>query len=110
MPFDPLLADRVRVQLSGLAGLTEKKMFGGLGFLMNGHMCCGIWQESLIARVGPNSYQECLDLPGAGEFDITGRPMTGWIMVAPNGVVTDDDLANWIDRCVDFVKTLPPKD
>jgi hypothetical protein len=84
-------------------------MFGGIGFLLNGNIWVGVWKESLIARVGPERYQEALRESFVGEFDITGRAMTGWVKVAPEGVEDDDQLQEWIGRAMKFVRTLPAK-
>ncbi len=109
MAYDSQLADRVR-PLMLVLGCQEKKMFGGLGFLLNGHMCVGVWKNSLIARVGPEEYDAALSRPGAKEFDITGRAMRGWVMVEDQGLQTDDDLQRWVQRAIDFVLSLPAKD
>jgi TfoX/Sxy family transcriptional regulator of competence genes len=84
-------------------------MFGGLAVLLNGNMFVGVWQTSLIARVGPDAYQEAISKPHAKEFDVTGRPMTGWIMVDPEGVDSDDQLKDWIEQAWKFVSKLPAK-
>lgn len=109
MAFDQLLAERIRTLLKRRRGFTEMKLFGGIGFLLHGHMCIGIWKNSLIARVGPDAYKSSLSEFGAREFDITGRPMTGWVMIDAEGIATPADLRAWIDLAVRFVKTLPPK-
>ena len=89
--------------------IKEKKMFGGLGFLLNGNMLVGVWKDSLIVRVGPDAYENALREPHVKDFDITGKPMKGWIMVEPDGVEKEDQLKNWIERAEKFVKTLPEK-
>jgi TfoX/Sxy family transcriptional regulator of competence genes len=109
MPYSESLARRVRDALQSTRGCSEKKMFGGVGFLLHGHMCVGIWQNSLIVRVGPDAYAEALAQPHVSEFDITGRPMKGWAMVEPDGLERDEQLRVWIDRSLAFVKKLPPK-
>jgi hypothetical protein len=109
MPYDRPTADRIREALAGKRGITEKVMFGGLGFLLRDHMLVGLWREFLIVRIGPDGYEDALAEPFVKEFDITGRPMTGWIMVHPDGFDEDADLRQWIDRAIAFVKTLPPK-
>lgn len=110
MPYDPKTAARVRALLARREGLAEKTMFGGLGFLLNGNLCCGVWRESLILRVGPDAYEESLAHPFAREFDITGRPMRGWVMVESRGYEHDDDLKEWIEAAVRFAGSLPAKD
>ncbi len=84
-------------------------MFGGVGFLLNGNMCVGVWKDSLIARVGPDQYTDALQRPFAGEFDITGRAMKGWVLIAPEGVDADDQLTDWIQLALAFARTLPAK-
>lgn len=109
MPYDEETADRVRPLMRRRKGFSEKKMFGGVGFLLHGNMCCGVWKEFLILRIGATDYEAALQEPFTKVFDITGRPMTGWVMVAPDGFGDDVNLKNWIDRAVQFVRTLPAK-
>lgn len=109
MAYSESLADRIRQALSGRKGMAEKKMFGGLGFLLNGNMCVGVWKTSLIVRIDSETYESALRQPHAAEFDITGRPMRGWIMVADEGLKRDAQLARWIEQAVAFVSRLPPK-
>ena len=109
MPCDENLALRVTAALGDLPGLTEKKMFGGVGYLLNGNMACGIYKEYLIVRVGPDAHQDALAKPHTKIFDITGRPMTGWVMVAPEGVTDERSLASWVQQGMDFASSLPPK-
>ncbi len=109
MAYDESLADRLRVYLRQRDGFVEKKMFGGLGFLLNGNMCVGVWKDALIVRVGQDSYAAALGEPTAREFDITGRPMRGWVMVGPEGVDHLLELARWVERAIAFVETLPAK-
>ena len=109
MSYSEALAERIRRRLARRRNVEEKKMFGGIGFLLNGNMCVGVWKDSLIARVGPEQYEEALQEPFVGEFDITGRAMTGWVLIAPEGIEDDDQLQEWIERAVKFSSTLPPK-
>lgn len=109
MGYDEQLAARTRPLISRRRGFSEKKMFGGLGFLLDGHICVGVWKESLIVRVGPDQYEQALREFAVREFDITGRPMTGWVLVAPEALADPDDLRGWVRRGIDFVRTLPPK-
>ena len=109
MPYDDGLAHRVREALDGRTDPEELEMFGGLGFTIDGNMCCGVIEDSLVARVGPDAYDESLDEPHARPFDFTGREMSGWVFVDPPGLSSDDDLEAWIDRSLVFVETLPPK-
>ena len=109
MAYSESLARRVRHVLAPHRGISEKKMFGGLAFLMNGNMCVGIWKSSLIVRLGAEQAAAALAAPNVVEFDITGRPMKGWNMVEPDGLETDEQLAGWIQRAVEFVLTLAKK-
>jgi len=109
MAYDENLATRMRAILEGTSGLTEKKMFGGIGFMIQGNMACGVIQKDLIVRVGSESYEEDLKEPHVRVFDMTGRPMTGWITVSPEGTREQADLQAWVLRGVDFAKSLPPK-
>lgn len=90
-------------------GLVEKKMFGGVGFLLAGNMACGVHTDGLIVRVGPNAYAAALTRPHAAPFDMTGRPMTGWVRIAAAGCADDAVLREWVEQAVHFVLTLPPK-
>ena len=110
MPFSESLAARTRDALAREPGITEKKMFGGLSFLLHGKLLVGVFKDSLIARVGPERAKTALKKPHVGVFDITGRPMKGWVLVEPEGVKDDDQLAGWIDWAYKFVKTLPAKE
>ena len=109
MAYSESLAARIRQLVASRRGMTEKKMFGGIGFLLHGNMCVGIWKSSLIVRLGAEEAEAARSEPYVGEFDITGRPMKGWLMVEPEGVETDEQLAGWVERCVEFVRTLPRK-
>ena len=109
MAYSRALADRVRYVLINERGITEKKMFGGGGFLHRGNMLVGIWQASLIVRLGPDQAAAALKEPNVREFDVTGRPMRGWVMVEPDGLERDDVLAAWIAKALAFVETLPAK-
>ena len=109
MAYDEDLAERIRRSMSRRRGIAEKKMFGGIGFLLGGNLCVGVWKDSLIARIGPEQYEDALRQPFVGEFDITGRAMKGWVLIAPNGIEDDDQLAEWIQRSAKFVGKLPAK-
>jgi hypothetical protein len=109
MPYDELLAARIRAVLGALPYLTEKKMFGGVCFLVNGNMACGVYKNDLIVRVGAGNYASALSRPHARIFDITGRPMTGWVMVAPEGCANEADLGDWIGQGLAFARSLPGK-
>lgn len=111
MAFDRDLAERVREGLLSVAGglPDEKRMFGGLCFMIAGNMCCGILGDDLLARVGPDAYATLLHEAGAREMDFTGRPMRGMIMVDAAVLAEDQALLQWLSRCLAFVMTLPPK-
>jgi hypothetical protein len=109
MPYSKQLAERVRVALGRRPGLVEKRMFGGVCFLLRGNMLVGVWEQSLIARLGPDEAARALKEPNVREFDVTGRPMRGWVMIEPDGLDPDADLAAWLARAEAFVETLPAK-
>ena len=109
MAFSAALAERIRQALARKRGVEEKKMFGGVGFLLHGNMLVGVWKDSLIVRLGPEEGDEALKEPHVREFDITGRAMKGWVLVAPEGVEADDQLKGWLQRAVKFVGKLPAK-
>lgn len=109
MAFDEGLAQRIREHLGGTPGLSERQMFGGIGFLLDGHLCVGVIGDDLIARVGPDAYDAALARDGARPFDFTGRAMTGWVTVGPDPIEDDEALVAWIDECRTFVATLPAK-
>ena len=110
MAFDETLAARIRDALARKRGVEEKKMFGGVGFLLHGNMLVGVWKESLVARLGPDQGEAALKQPHVKEFDSTGRAMKGWVLVGPEGVEGDDQLAGWIERATRFVRALPAKE
>ena len=109
MAYDEGLADRVRATLLPRPDIEEKKMFGGLTFMVGGHMCCGVIGGDLMVRVGPDAYEDALAAKGARPMDFTGRPLRGMVYVGPGGHRTDDALASWVKRGTDFVASLPPK-
>ncbi len=110
MAFDEELASRIRDRIAERSDVTERRMFGGLAFLVRGHMCCGIVGDDLVVRVGPEKYERSLEEPHARPMDFTGRPLAGMVYVAPAGVRTARALAGWIERGLRFVETLPPKE
>lgn len=109
MPYDEGLAQRVREQLAQRPDVTEKKMFGGLAFLLGGNMCCGIVREELMVRVGPDAHAASLAVPHAREMDFTGRAMKGMVYVGTDGLGEDEELAAWVGRGIAFAGSLPPK-
>jgi len=110
MAYDELLTARMRGVLSLQKGLEEKKMFGGVGFLIHGNLVCGVNKNNLIVRVGPAYHAQALNRPHTRPFDITGRPMAGWVMVEPEGCATEKALADWIQLGVAFANSLPEKE
>ena len=110
MAFSEPLAERIRQGLARRKGIEEKRMFGGIGFLLNGNLLVGVWKDSLIVRLGPEEGEEALKEPHVSEFDITGRAMKGWVLVAPEGVDAGEQLKRWIERAVKFVGKLPAKE
>lgn len=109
MAYSQALAERVRQALRTHRGVTEKKLFGGVGFMLGGNLLVCVWQQSLIVRLGREKAATALKQDHVREFDVTGRPMKGWIMVDPNGLDTDKQLADWVEQALAFVETLPVK-
>lgn len=109
MAYDEGLSQRLRESLADQSGLSEKKMFGGLAFMVAGNLCVGVIGDELVARVGPAAFDESVGLPGARPFDFSGRPMSGWVMVRPEGFEDDDALQGWVGRSLAFARSLPPK-
>jgi TfoX/Sxy family transcriptional regulator of competence genes len=109
MAFDEDVAKRVRDVLSKECTVTERRMFGGLAFMVRGHMCCGIIGEDLVVRVGPGQHQQALAESHARAMDFTGRPMRGFIYVSPLGYRSKANLRNWIRRGLRFVSSLPAR-
>lgn len=109
MAYDEGLAERVREALADVAAVDEKRMFGGIAFMVNGHMACGVTGERFMVRVGPEGYAAALAAPHAREMDFTGRPLKGFVFVDADGYASDEDLAGWIEQSLTFVRSLPPK-
>jgi hypothetical protein len=109
MAFSEALAERIRKRLARRKNVEEKKMFGGVGFLLNGNMLVGVWKESLIVRLDAEEGEAAMLEPHVKPFDITGRPMKGWLLLEPAGVEGDAQLSGWIGRALKFVATLPAK-
>ena len=108
MAYDEVLAGRVRDGLRDVAGVTEKKMFGGLAFMADGHLTVGVYGDGLIARIGAAAMNEAVTEPGVRPFDMTGRPMRGIVVVAAE-TLDDSALRSWIARARDHTASLPPK-
>jgi TfoX/Sxy family transcriptional regulator of competence genes len=109
MSYDENTAERVRRILSRRPDVVEKRMFGGLCFMVSGRMCCGLTNAALMVRVGPDHYDEVLAEPHARPMDFTGRPMAGMVYVDPQGYETDEALAAWVQRGVEFTSALTAK-
>jgi hypothetical protein len=109
MPIDDSLAARLRKFLARRKNLTEKKMFGGIGFLLNGNVCCGFWKEFLNIRLGDDIAPQVLREPHARPFDITGRAMRGWAMIEPAGWADEQRLRRLVSWAVAFTESLPAK-
>jgi TfoX/Sxy family transcriptional regulator of competence genes len=110
MAFDETLAQRVRANLDARSDVDERRMFGGIGFLIAGNMCCGVHGDQLIVRVDPDDAVKLLGgEDGVRPFDLTGRPMRGWLFVSPEATAEDTDLERWVRRAEAFASSLPPK-
>lgn len=110
MAYDETLAEKVREVLKGKRNITEKKMFGGLCFLLNGNMLCGVDNKSrLMIRVGPEKYESSLKLKHAQKMDFTGKPMKGMLYIDTDGTKRKDSIKRWLELASGFVKTLPKK-
>lgn len=107
MAYDEGLAQRIRELLEARGDVSEKKMFGGVAFLVRGNMSCGVVADELMVRVGPDAYAEALERPHAREMTFTGRPMRGMVYVGSAGLEEDGDLEDWVGRGVAFAAALP---
>ncbi len=109
MAYNVNLAHRLQAALEASPNLVEKKMFGGIGYLINGNMACGVHGDGLIVRVGAAEYAAALTRPHTRVFDLTGRPMAGWLVVDPPGCETEQELQEWVERGVKYALSLPVK-
>ena len=109
MPYDPALAERLARVIGVRPDMEEKKMFGGVGWMLNGNMCVGIYKEFLVIRIGIEAAGDILAEDNVKEMDITGKVMKGWAMVNPDGIEKDEDLHRFVGLSIDFVGTLPVK-
>jgi TfoX/Sxy family transcriptional regulator of competence genes len=109
MAYDETLVGRIRRHLSSMDGVVEKKMFGGLAYLINGNMSVGIHGDDLIVRIEPTAAEDLLSRPGAGPFDLTGRPMKGWLLVNGSAVESDVALNEWVRLGESYARALPGK-
>jgi len=107
--YDEGFAQRVREHLDGMPSVEEKRMFGGLAFMVRGHMCVGVVGRELMVRVGPEDHAEALRRPHARPMDFTGRPLRGFVYVGSAGIAADEDLAQWVERALAFNRTQPAK-
>jgi TfoX/Sxy family transcriptional regulator of competence genes len=108
MSYDENLATRIRELLAERDDVVEKKMFGGLCFMVNGAMCCGLTESGFMVRVGADLYEEALTQPHARPMDFTGRPLKGMVYVAPEGLRTKAALTRWVRRGIEFVSARAP--
>ena len=109
MAFDEALAERVRGAVAGVDGVVEKRMFGGLAFVVDGNMAVGVHGDDLIVRLAPEQTEEALAEDHVRVFDMTGRPMKGWVLVGHGAVADEEGLGRWVTRGLDFAESLPPK-
>ena len=109
MAYSEELAVRMRAGLRGIRGLQEKKLFGGIGFLVNGNMACGVHGQNMIVRLGTADYKAALKRPHVKVFDLSGKPMSGWIFVEKPGYQSKVALERWLSTSIKFAKSLPPK-
>jgi hypothetical protein len=110
MAYDLELADRIRSRLASHPGVTERQMFGGIGFMVGGNMAVGVTGNELMVRVAAEEHDAAMARPGAHAFGMTGRrPMRGWLVVAPEGIASDSDFGEWVDLGVRQAESLPPK-
>jgi TfoX/Sxy family transcriptional regulator of competence genes len=109
MGYDESVADRVRKALAGVDGVSEKKMFGGIAFMVRGNMCCGVIRDKLMVRVGPEAYGSMLEKPHVHEMDFTGRPLTGFLYVEAQGFGSSKELKYWVRMATGYALSLPAK-
>jgi TfoX/Sxy family transcriptional regulator of competence genes len=109
MAYDEALAERIRDLLAVNPDVTERKMFGGIGFMVAGNMCCGVLGDELVVRVGPEAGERALREPGVRAFDFTGRPAKGMLYVAPEVTGSEEGLAAWVEQALAHAMSLPPK-
>ena len=109
MAYDEPLAERIQALIGKRRGVTEKRMFGGLAFMLNGNMCCGVVNDRVMLRLGPEGADEALKAPHAEPMDFTGKPMKSMVYLRPEGYEADADLERWVETAMRFAKTLPAK-
>lgn len=109
MAYDERLADDIRSRIGGRRDVTEKEMFGGIAFMVGGNMAVGVSGDELMVRVGKDAHDEAVARPGTRIFDLSARPMRGWVVVSPEGFPTEADLDSWIQQGVAYADSLPAK-
>jgi len=109
MAYDEGVVERIRDAVRSRAGITERKMFGGLAVMSRGHMFIGVIGDRLMARIGHDEYEHALSMPHVREMDFTGKPMKGYVYVEPEGFESDEALEYWVNKSYQFAGTLPPK-
>jgi TfoX/Sxy family transcriptional regulator of competence genes len=109
MAYDERLAERVRDALGDHAGITERRMFGGIGIMLDGNMCCGVQGDEVILRLGDEEAEAALADRHGRPFDMSPRPMKGWVMMHRDALESDEDLRRWLEPALDFASSLPPK-
>jgi TfoX/Sxy family transcriptional regulator of competence genes len=109
MPYNEEIEARINRIVSGWKDTADKKMFGGVCHLLKGNMFCGVYKDFLILRLGEKDSENALESPFVRPFDITGRPMKGWVMVGGDGCKSDQELEAWLKKAKEFVETLPSK-
>jgi TfoX/Sxy family transcriptional regulator of competence genes len=110
MAYDPVLADRVRVALGDQPGVVEKHMFGGIAFMLNGHMCVGLVKAQLMLRIRPEEYDKFLEREGVYPMEFTGRPMRGFVFIDAEKTATIAAVRRWIQPALFYVLSLPAKE
>jgi len=109
MPYSEELAERIRELIGGRDGVGERRMFGGIAWMVNGHMACGTLGEDLMVRLSHEDAERALAEPHVGPMDFTGRPMRGFVTVHAAGIAEEEDLARWVDAGASHAASLPPK-
>jgi TfoX/Sxy family transcriptional regulator of competence genes len=109
MAYDHRLADDVRARIGSRSDLTEREMFGGIAFMIRGNMAVGVSGDGLMVRVGKEAHDDLVTEPGARTFDMSGRPMRGWLAVSTEGIASDASLDSWVARGISYAESLPPK-
>jgi len=109
MAYDNDLSERIKQIVEFIPGMSNKEMFGGIAFMLNGNVACGVIGENLMVRVGPERHAEALGQAHTRPFDYSGKPMKGWIYVMPEAIRSDEDLGIWVQRGIEFARSLPPK-